>query len=124
MRACIFLFSIVFLFIGCKPTRIIPYIEKKGDNYCVYKITKVNNAGTVQALKEGDLVCFYCAQNYNCALYGSRWVHVYLSATGNQTGANQILVLTDTQISYYIEPDNASESCATCPGENKFQMLK
>jgi hypothetical protein len=124
MRACIFLISIVFLFISCKPTRIIPYTEKKGDNYCVYKITRVNNTGTRQALQEGDFICFYCDQNYNCALYGSRWVHVYLSATGNQTGGNQILVLTDTQISYYIEPDNASESCATCPGENKFEMLK
>lgn len=115
----------MFVFISCKHTRIIPYIEKKGDNYCVYKITRIDNTGTNQALQAGDFICFYCDQNYNCALYGSRWVHVYLSATGNQAqGTNQILLLTDTQISYYIEPENATESCATCPGENKFEILK
>jgi hypothetical protein len=124
MRSCIFLISSVFLFISCKPTRIIPYIEKKGDNYCVYRITKVNNTGTSQSLQAGDFICFYCDQNYKCALYGSRWVHVYLSATGNSQGGNEILSLTNMHISYYIEPDNVAETCASCPGENKFQMLK
>ncbi|MGH2566115.1 MAG: hypothetical protein ACRDE8_02535 [Ginsengibacter sp.] len=119
----ILLASSLLLFAGCKPIKVIPHIEGKGDTYCLYKITKVDNTGSGHALKIGDAVCLYCSGAANCALYGNRWIHVYLSSTDNEP-LDQLILFTDTEISYYIEPDATSTSCTNCPGQNKFQLRR
>lgn len=109
------------VFIGCKPIKIIPYVENKGDVYCVYNITDVQNNGTMHALKKGDIICLYCNDNTACQLYTEQWLHLYISNNENLP-PNQINILTNTNISYRLELKDAS-TCVDCPNQNKFKVI-
>ena len=121
IRGLLLMMSCLVIFASCKRQGIVPYFEKKGDTYCVYKITEVQNTGTFKALKTGDIFCLYCAGNLNCSLYGNRWLHLYLNGSENIPTGNHLSILTDTNISYYVEPVGLT-TCTSCPGQNMFEL--
>jgi hypothetical protein len=120
IKACMIIIGAMFLFISCKPLRIIPHTETGTDNYCVYKIGSVMNSGAMQALKKGDVICLYCPGAYHCILNNKRWVKMYLLIGDHIPG--HIMILKDTGISYLLDSDNPSASCSSCPGTNKFEL--
>ncbi|MBD0278770.1 MAG: hypothetical protein ICV81_12520 [Flavisolibacter sp.] len=117
----IFVIICLFLFTGCKRLEMFAHTEGGTDTYCVYKISSVNNTGTMPALKQGDVVCLYCLEPTHCVLNTKRWIKVY-EVTGDPTPGH-IFIKKDTGISYELDSDDPSASCTNCPSTNKFELL-
>jgi hypothetical protein len=97
---------------------MFPHTETGTDTYCIYKIGAVKNTGTMQALKKGDVICLYCSGPSHCILYAKQWIKVV-----DRPVLGQIVIKKDIGISYYLETDDPSASCTSCPGINKFELL-
>lgn len=109
-----------YFLMGCKPLKIVSHIESETNIYCVYKITAVSNTGAMHALKNGDVICLYCANADDCILYTKAWIKLYVLTGDPKKG---LFISKDTGISCMLESENPAATCATCPGANKFELL-